>query len=347
MLINKATQDAIWDWDLTTNEVIWNEAVLTVFGYHAEDVALTASWWYEHIHPDDRDAVVHGIHDVIDAGGSSWSDEYRFKCRNGEYKVVYDRGFLIHDSQGKSIRMLGSMQDITERKRFEKSLKESEERFRAMADNIPNLAWMADADGWIFWYNKKWYDYTGTTASDMEGWGWQSVHDPDALPGVMQKWKSSIETGEPFDMVFPLKGADGIFRPFLTRVLPVRNEQGKIARWFGTNTDVAKQIKTEEALRESSEKFRSLLESLPQITWTNSPSGEINFFNQKWFDYTGLTLENSQDWKWVTAIHEDDRNDTVTKLPKGIQRRHQPSRRDQAKASGWQFIIGTSSKPCQ
>lgn len=169
-LISKATQDAIWDWDLTPNEAIWNEALLAVFGYPTEDVGRTASWWYENIHPDDRDSVVEGIHAVIDADGNSWSDEYRFKCKNGEYKVVYDRGFLIHHSQGKSIRMLGSMQDITERKRFEKSLKESEERFRAMADNIPNLAWMADADGWIFWYNKKWYHYTGTSPKDMEGW---------------------------------------------------------------------------------------------------------------------------------------------------------------------------------
>lgn len=117
-------------------------------------------------------------------------------------------------------------------------LKESEERFRAMAENIPNLAWMAKTDGYIYWYNKRWYDYTGTTPREMEGWGWQSVHDQKRLPHVLKQWQESIKTGKPFEMVFPIKGADGQFRPFLTRVIPIQNEKGKIVQWFGTNTDV-------------------------------------------------------------------------------------------------------------
>ncbi|HZH44110.1 MAG TPA: PAS domain S-box protein [Lysobacter sp.] len=110
-------------------------------------------------------------------------------------------------------------------------------RFRALAENIPNLCWMADESGWIFWYNRRWYEYTGTTFEEMQGWGWQRVHDPLVLPLVMARWTRALERGEPFEMVFPLKGADGVFRPFLTRVAPVR-EHGRIVRWFGSNTDV-------------------------------------------------------------------------------------------------------------
>ena len=87
----------------------------------------------------------------------------------------------------------------------------------------------------------------------MAGWGWRSVHDPDVLPGVMERWGKSIATGEPFDMVFPLKGADGKFRPFLTRVMPVRDERGLVVRWFGTNTDIADRQEMEEALRAAKE----------------------------------------------------------------------------------------------
>lgn len=108
-----------------------------------------------------------------------------------------------------------------------------------MADNLPELAWIADREGWIYWYNKLWYDYTGTTFADMEGWGWQSVHDPEVLPSVMDRWTRSLTQGEPFEMTFPLKGADGRFRPFLTRVRPVRGESGEINCWFGVNTDVS------------------------------------------------------------------------------------------------------------
>jgi PAS domain S-box-containing protein len=92
--------------------------------------------------------------------------------------------------------------------------------FIALAENLPHLAWMADAEGWIYWYNSQWYAYTGTTPEQMRGRGWQSVHDPEVLPSVLDRWQNAIATGEPFDMVFPLKGANGAFRPFLTRVRP-------------------------------------------------------------------------------------------------------------------------------
>src|SRR5437868_6682720 len=110
---------------------------------------------------------------------------------------------------------------------------------------------MARADGWIFWYNRLWYQFTGTTPEEMEGWGWQTVHDPGKLPEVLAQWKISIETGEPFEMTFPLRGSDGAFRPFLTRVFPVKDADGQVLRWFGTNTDITEQVEAETALRNS------------------------------------------------------------------------------------------------
>ena len=138
--------------------------------------------------------------------------------------------------------------------------RDSEEQFRTLANAIPQLCWMANADGWIYWYNQRWYDYTGTTPKQMEGWGWQSVHDPKTLPNVLERWKASIATGGPFEMVFPLLGADGVFRPFLTRVMPAKDADGKIVHWFGTNTDISEQQKAEETLRESEERYRRLFD---------------------------------------------------------------------------------------
>ena len=98
----------------------------------------------------------------------------------------------------------------------------SEERFRLMADSIPQLAWMAKGDGSIFWYNRRWYDYTGTTFAQMEGWGWQSVHDPAELPRVVEKWKISHASGEPWEDVFPLRRHDGQMRLHLSRAAAER-----------------------------------------------------------------------------------------------------------------------------
>ncbi|MGI8819965.1 MAG: PAS domain S-box protein [Chthoniobacterales bacterium] len=139
--------------------------------------------------------------------------------------------------------------DIKEHVLAQEALRRSEEDLQALANSIPQLAWMAGPDGSIFWYNRGWFDYTGTTLEAMQGWGWQSVHDPEILPSVVERWTASIRTCKPFEMEFPLRGADGIFRWFLTRVNPVLDAEGRIVRWFGTNTDVDR-VKHAEADRE-------------------------------------------------------------------------------------------------
>jgi PAS domain S-box-containing protein len=144
-------------------------------------------------------------------------------------------------------------------RRAREALSESEERFRTMADAIPQLAWVANADGYIHWYNRRWYEYTGTTLAEMEGWGWQSVHDPQALPAVLERWRASIASGEPFDMEFPLRAADGMFRPFLTRVMPQKDTAGRVVQWFGTNTDVTERKRAEEARRKREESLSGVL----------------------------------------------------------------------------------------
>jgi PAS domain S-box-containing protein len=128
------------------------------------------------------------------------------------------------------------------------ALGESEERFEALANGIPQLAWMAEADGSIFWYNQRWYEYTGTTFAQMQGWGWQSIHDPGILPKVLEGWNTAIAAGNPFEMEFPMRGADRLFRTFLTRVMPLKDSAGRVVRWFGTNTDISERKQTEERL---------------------------------------------------------------------------------------------------
>ena len=156
---------------------------------------------------------------------------------------------ILDDEAEEPIGIFIEGYDVTDRVTAEAALHESEERFRTLADNIPTLCWMARPDGYIFWYNSRWYEYTGTSAADQEGWGWRAVHDPKTLPVVLERWKRSIATGEPFEMTFPLRGADGTLRPFLTRVVPMKDEHGKVVRWFGTNTDVTAQRQHEDQLQ--------------------------------------------------------------------------------------------------
>ncbi|MES1258253.1 MAG: PAS domain-containing protein, partial [Acidobacteriota bacterium] len=151
--------------------------------------------------------------------------------------------------------------DITAQKRDEVRQRENESHFRMLADSIPQLVWMADPTGYIFWFNRRCYEYTGATPQQIEGWGWQSVLDPEVLPTVLAAFRTSIETGEPFEMVFPLRGANGLFRQFLTRMAPLRDAAGAIQVWFGTNTDISAQRETEAELRASQESLRVALEA--------------------------------------------------------------------------------------
>ncbi|MFZ6876334.1 PAS domain-containing protein [Undibacterium sp. Di27W] len=162
----------------------------------------------------------------------------------------------LRNDLGELIGLIGSSIDITSRKLTEAALSKSEAALRMFADAIPTLAWRAHADGWIFWYNQRWYEYTGTTPPEMEGWGWEKVHDPATLMEVKTRWTQSIATGTIFEMTFPLRGADGEFRPFLTRVVPIRDADGCITQWFGTNTDISSERAILSKLEVSEKRLR-------------------------------------------------------------------------------------------
>jgi PAS domain S-box-containing protein len=148
-------------------------------------------------------------------------------------------------------------------------------QFQMLADSIPQLVWMGEPDGHIFWYNQRWYDYTGRTFEEMEGWGWQSIHDPSELPKVLERWRGCIATGQPFEMVFPLRGRDGTFHPFLTRGIPIRNAVGEVERWFGTNTDVTELKRAAEV-----EQFMiSVVQSAEDVILTKGLDGTVRSWN--------------------------------------------------------------------
>jgi PAS domain S-box-containing protein len=231
--------------------------------------------------------------------------------RNGEWKFL----FTVNCAQKREWRRdeIELIEELTarifprlERARAEAALRESEEKFRALADNISQLAWMTDADGWIFWYNQRWYDYTGTTLEEMQGWGWQAVHAPEEVDRVTAKFKRHIAAGETWEDTFPLRSKDGEYRWFLSRAVPIRDAAGKVLRWFGTNTDIEDRRRAEVALRESESRFRQLADFVPPLVWATRPDGYSDFFNQRWFDYTGTTFEQNRGSGWLAVLHPDD-----------------------------------------
>jgi len=298
-----------WDLNLTTGTAVHSLRHDQIFGYQE----LQPEWTFEiaalHMMPEDqmvfREAFTHA-----EKSGELFF-EARVRWPDGSIHWIAPRGRVYYDDDGRAVRMIGVVADVTESKRADDALKESEARFRSMADAMPQLAWTARADGHIFWYNKRWYDYTGTTPEQMDGWGWQSVHDTSELPMVLERWQASIATGEPFEMTFPLRGADGVLRPFLTRVIPLKDGAGSVLQWFGTNTDVDELKRVEKALRESEAMYRGIGESIDYGVWTCAPDGRNTYASESFLKMVGITQEQCSEFGWGEVLHPDDAERTI------------------------------------
>ncbi len=246
-LATEAAEMFSWEFDVQNQTILFSENFEKVSGFTLKSSSLDFEEALKRfIYSADVEKVKQDIKNAV-AEDIPFQSEMRASNSQGKTVWLESYGNVVRSGSKIPVKIVGVTQNITERKRTEEQIRESEQNLRALADSIPQLAWMAEPDGYIFWYNKGWYDYTGKTPGQMEGWGWQSVHDPQMLPKVQEKWKHCIENEEPFEMEFPILSADGKFRWFLTRVNPLRDSQGNILRWFGTNTDIddAKQIELE------------------------------------------------------------------------------------------------------
>lgn len=222
-------------------------------------------------------------------------------------KRVFDLRFNpLLDTAGRPIGAAHILRDVTEQVRTERALRESEERFRNLADHMSQFAWMADANGLIFWYNRRWYDYTGTTLEQMQGWGWKAVHHPDYVEGVVERIQRAWDTGEEWEDTFPLRGRDGEYRWFLSRAVPIRDDQGTIVRWFGTNTDITESKRVEAELRASRERLRHIADSVPQLVWIAREDGTVEYYNSQAKRYRGIEQRTPDEWEWRPVIHPDD-----------------------------------------
>ena len=293
-----------WRWKLETDELEGSPLSFALFGL-PPDTKFNFARFRATLHPDDRIQVEEAMRRAL-AGQAEYDVEYRSIWPDGTERWIAARGRVYQNAAGENTHMGGILFDITDRREAQEALRESEERFQAMANGIPQLAWMAEADGSIFWYNQRWYEYTGTPFEQMQGWGWQSVHDPDILPQAMEQWKDAIATGHPFEMDLPLRGADGRFRSFLTRVMPLKDSAGHVVRWFGTNTDISERkqaaerlaaqaaelARSRQALEEQTSMLKLVLESMGEGLVAANLEGRFLLWNDSANKLLGLDVSN-------------------------------------------------------
>lgn len=301
--IVRSSGDAIISLDLAGKVTSWNPAAERLFGFSEKEMTGQT---LSKIIPPDKSHEEGEIMAKVRHGETTDQYETERVTRDGRWMFVSLNVSPLRNTAGEVIGAAKIVRDITATKHTEAMLRASEERFRTLANTLPHLAWMAEGNGTMMWYNQRWLDYTGKTLEDLQGDGWLVLHDPVALPDMVAKWRHSLATGEPFECECPLRGADGHFRLFLTRSVPLKDADGKVLHWFGTNTDITERIEAEAALRESEERFRHVADAAPVIIWLAGPDKLFNYFNKAWLDFTGHTLEEELDIDWSENIHPDD-----------------------------------------
>jgi PAS domain S-box-containing protein len=236
-----------WEWDIVGGRVIWSPEEERLYGLTPGSFSGSIDEYRDRIHPDDREMSLKLAMDALQAHASTHHVLHRIVREDGAVRWLDSHARFMYADDGRPLRLVGVSTDVTEQRQFEEALREREEEFRTLANSIPQLAWMTDANGAIMWYNQRWYDYTGTNFEQMRGWGWRAVHHPQHVDQVVQRFTDTIAHGEAWEDTFPLRGRDGQYRWFLSRALPIRNAEGQITRWFGTNTDVTERLEIEAA----------------------------------------------------------------------------------------------------
>ena len=239
----------VWITDPTGFHTYFNQRWIDYTGYTLAD-SVGPDMWNNLLHPADQDRArrVWG-HSL--ATGDDYDIEYRFRGQDGEYHWFLGQALPRRDAAGRVVAWFGTCTDIHDQKLAAQALEEREAEFKTLADNMAQLSWMARPDGHIYWYNQRWYDYTGTNLAAMEGWGWEKVHHPDYVQQVVEDSGRGWASGQPWELTFPLRGQNGEYRWFLTRVEPMRDEQGQLVRWLGTNTDITEMRQLQEQLQNS------------------------------------------------------------------------------------------------
>ncbi len=256
-LIANATTDAVWDWDLVNNKTWWSDSFYTRFGFDQTAEVNFSGFWLNRVHPDDRERVNAELQQAINTGSKTWTARFRFQKADGSYAIIMDRGSILTDPQGTPYRMVGAMMDITDSEKSavllqqkNDELQKAIEEFQFVTDFMPQMVWSTKPDGFHDFYNKGWYDYTGLTYEETKDKGWSLVLHPDDYGRSWAIWKESLKTGTPYEVEYRFRRYDGVYRWFLGRALPMRDEKGRITKWFGTCTDIHDQRTLSDVLEQ-------------------------------------------------------------------------------------------------
>jgi PAS domain S-box-containing protein len=262
--------------------------------------------WMATVHPEDRETALRAFREGVRSGQGFSFETRSLRAQDGTYRWHLQQAVVLRDAAGKVLRFVGTTTDIDNQKRAEDALRASVTNLRQILDGIPGLVCTLNPAGQIDLANRRLLEFFGMTLEELNSWGTNGAVHAEDLPRVIEELTHAMTTGTPFDSELRYRRADGLFRWSQTRILPVRDSEGSIIRWFGLITDIDDRKRAEEALQASENDLRKVLDSIPGLVCTLSPTGQIELANQQLLKYFGKTLDEINAWAVGDAVHPDD-----------------------------------------
>jgi PAS domain S-box-containing protein len=281
-----------------------NQSTLGYFGKSFEELK---DWkTSDALHPDDLERTI-AAQMKAHQHGISYDIESRHRRRDGTYRWHNVRGFPLRNPRGRIVRWFHLLIDIDDRKQAERAVRESELEARLIVDTIPAGIEVLTPTGKVELVNQHVARYFGKTADELKHSGFTELIHPEDLPIVRTASLRATTTGLPYEAEHRFLGADGRYRWFQVRGLPLRDARGHVVRWYALHTDIDDKKRAEKALLESERNLKLTIDTIPTLAWAARPDGSAEFFNQHYLEYVGFSAEQAQGWGWTDALHPDDR----------------------------------------
>jgi PAS domain S-box-containing protein len=295
-LAQEAAGVATWDWDIGANQKHCSKEYGRLYGLPQGDLGPLPEEWLQLVHPEDRGRIREELNRALDGTGH-YNTEFRVVWPDGTIHWLLGKGEVFRDSNGKPIRMLGVNMDISERKYAEQALRESEERFRTMADTAPVMIWISGPDKLCNFFNKAWLAFTGRAMEQECGNSWAEGVHPEDLDRCFASYRASFDAREPFQIEYRLRRGDGQYRWVLDNGVPRFESGGVFAGYIGSCIDITdvkraeQELALNQALRESEEKYHSIVETMTEGVWILDRDDRTTFVNQQMAAMLGYSVE--------------------------------------------------------
>jgi PAS domain S-box-containing protein len=277
-----------------------NDAMAQMYGYQSS--AELKNLQLANFFPSDADTEAYFIN-FIESGYRVQNTESKEVDRSGQTRYFSNNLIGIIEN-GLLLRAWGTQRDITAQKSAEEKLAKSELYFRQLTDTVPAIIWITRPDGYCTYLNKNWYDYTGQTLGEAEGFGWLDATHPEDAAEAERLFVEAITKQKPYYMLYRLRHKGGSYRWAIDSGQPKFDKDGSFEGMIGTVIDVHEQKLAEDTIRENEQKFRTLAESLPQLVWMTDEKGNLEYASSQWKEYSGVELAGSASWQDMVHPHD-------------------------------------------